>query len=563
MASNTNTEVLVAGAGPTGLVMAAELVKRGVNCRIIDIERGPTDHSKAIGIQARTLEIFEYMGLAGRFISKGLQMNAANIYDKGKRIVHLSFKDLATSYPFVLLIPQSETENILLQNLEQQGAIVERQTKLLSFTQDDAQVTAEVEHADGSRETIGAKWLIGCDGAHSTVRHQLHIPFDGSDYEEGFQLADVNIEWPLSKAELHVLVYEGWLMAAFPLPGEGNRYRLIVDVEAAKAPLDKVPALEELQAVFDERSHVKGVLSDPRWTANYRIHRRIVPGLHYGRVFLAGDAAHIHSPAAAQGMNTGIQDVFNLAWKLALVVRGHSPESILESYHAERYPVEQGVLKSTNLLLNIVSIHHPLATTIRDVLAPFLTGFGAVKQFIGEKISELAVEYPNSPIIAAHSCHGLYEAGERLPDAPLLSVSPEAAPKSVYALLCAGRHVLLLLAGEETAEPAYTPLQQSAAIAKKIAGTEVITCLVKTVRDEWHPSHCDFVVTEENPDKKSNSPVNVTTLHECYGIKKATVYLIRPDGYIAFCSAADNAAERLQKYLPCIFTAPAQEVGFH
>ncbi len=221
MNERNDTDVLVVGAGPTGLVMAAELARRGVHCRIIDTERGPTDKSKAIGIQSRTMELFENMGVADEFIAAGHPIHGAKLYDDGKNFIHLDLNELGNSYPYLLLLPQTETERILLANLERYGMRVERQTKLLSFVQSNDRVEAKVQDTDGNITTINADWLVGCDGAHSTVRHILNIPFEGEEYEDGFQLADVSIDWPLDRDEMHIMVHKGYLMAAFPLPGGG------------------------------------------------------------------------------------------------------------------------------------------------------------------------------------------------------------------------------------------------------------------------------------------------------------------------------------------------------
>ncbi len=216
-------------------------------------------------------------------------------------------------------------------------------------------------------------------------------------------------------------------------------------MEADKADITKTPELEELQQIVNERSHVPALLSNPKWTANYRIHRRIVSQLSKGRVFIGGDAAHIHSPAAAQGMNTGIQDMFNLAWKLALVVNCHSPESILDSYHLERYPVEKAVLKTTDLLLKMVSLKNPIAAAVRDFAAPVLTGLAPVKKILREKISELSVGYPDSPIVEDHHTGARYRAGERMPDAKAFSLDNNTP--GIFDLLRYGNHLLLLFSG--------------------------------------------------------------------------------------------------------------------
>ncbi len=314
-----DVDVLVVGAGPTGLTLAEELARFGVSYRIIDSGRGPTDLSKAIGVQARTLETLDIMGMADELVRRGNPARAFHIYDGDQHLLKLDFSELESRYPFLLIVPQSDTEQVLLAKLTA-GTNAERSTTLTAFTQGEAGVDATLQHDDGQTERVRARWLVGCDGAHSTVRRGLGLPFEGEEYEEGFMLADVHVEWNMPQDELYLFIHDGWLMAFFALP-EG-RYRLIADLPPAQAPPEQHPTLEDCQSIVDQRTPFPAKLSDPSWTAYYRIHRRIVPYLQEGRVFLAGDAAHIHSPAAAQGMNTGIQDAFNLGWKLALVSQG-------------------------------------------------------------------------------------------------------------------------------------------------------------------------------------------------------------------------------------------------
>jgi 2-polyprenyl-6-methoxyphenol hydroxylase-like FAD-dependent oxidoreductase len=537
-------QVLVTGAGPTGLVMASELARRGIACRIIDIARGPTDKSKAIGIQARTLEVFENMGLAKEIISQGHPAQGVNIYENGERIVHLSFQELDSPFPYILLCPQSETERILLAHLESLGVSVEREVKLTGFTQDAEGVTAALSHPNGQEETLRVPWLIGCDGPHSTVRHTLGLPFTGIDYEDSFQLADVKVDWSLPDTELHIIVHEGWLLAVFPLPD--GRCRLIVDVPPEQAPLDKTPTLAEIQARVDERSHVKAVLSDPLWTANYRIHRRMVSRLREGRAFLLGDAAHIHSPAGAQGMNTGIQDAFNLAWKLALTVEGRAGEALLATYQTERDPVEQGVLHGTDLLLKIVTTRNPIAQATRDTLAPLLSGLEVVQQRIRRTISELAVEYRPSLIVEEHSLGAGPSAGERAPDAAV--VQPGQGQTRLYEIMQRKSWTLLLFGGssseENSSEENWRQLAEASRAAQEAAGDFLDTY---------------FVTPSEGLPLEAAAPTALLrdkdlSLHNAYGADKPCLYLIRPDGYIGF-RASVHEADRLPVFLSRIFEA--------
>lgn len=504
-------DVLIVGAGPTGLVMAAEMARRGVSYRLVDIARSPTDLSKAIGIQARTLEIFDSLGIASEFTSRGVKGVAANIYDGRERIAHVSFAELDSRFPYLLFLPQSETERLLLAHLEHLGGQVERGVKLVGFTQDETGVTAALEHPNGDGESVRAAWLVGCDGAHSTVRHGLNLPFQGEEYPEGFQLADVKLDWDQPDNEFYIFIHAGWLLAVFPLPG--GRSRLIADIPPEQAPVEAKPSLADCQALMNERCPFPATVSDPLWTANYRIHRRLVSRLRSGRAFLVGDAAHIHSPAGAQGMNTGIQDAFNLAWKLALATQGAAPESLLDSYHDERYPVEQDVLRGTDFLLRMASLRNPLARATRDKLAPLVTGLDIVQQRLSRTISELAVGYRRSPMVEDHGGSDGPHAGDRAPD-PL------------FARLKDTRHTLRLLAGQ-SASPAEW---------------DALTDIGGRVQAAY-----SFYVAVMPLETGENGEIAAR-----YGVKSPCLYLIRPDGYIGFRSQVGDR-ERLFSYLARLF----------
>ena len=517
MRSQESVDALIVGTGPTGLVMAAELARRGIRFRAVDIAREPTDLSKAIGIQARTLEILGNMGLAAQFTAAGNPATGVHMYAEGRQIVHLTFDGLDTPFPYLLLLAQSETERILFSHVEALGGVIERGVRMERFVQDADGVTATLHHPDGSDEEVRASWLIGCDGAHSTVRHGLGLPFEGEEYEEGFVLADVRVDWPQAENELYIFLHEGWLLALFPL-GQG-RYRMIADVPPEQAPLDQEPTLEACQALVDERVTIKARLSDPRWKANYRIHRRIVSKLREGRAFLVGDAAHIHSPAGAQGMNTGIQDGFNLAWKLALVVQGRAEASLLDSYHAERYPVEQGVLRGTDALLKIASLRPPLAQTVRNALAPLLTGLRPVRETMRENISEIAVGYSASPIVGEDTSSIQFRTGpgpgDRAPDVSLTRESGDMT--TLFDLLRGPAHTLLLV-GDDPLFAAFT---------------------------EDTRTRFEGLIQTHRVDAGAE-------IRQRYAAHSPCLFLIRPDGYIGY-RAQPPDLEKFHHYLKATF----------
>ena len=546
-------DVLIVGAGPTGLALAEELTRFGARYRIVDTGRGPTDLSKAIGVQARTLEMLDIAGLADDLVGRGNRSRAFHLYDGDLPILRLDFTELASRFPFLLIVPQSDTEQTLIRKIESAGQTIERETTLAAFSQDPDGVDCTLTHHDGTTETVRVRWLAGCDGAHSTVRHTLGMAFTGEEYAEGFMLADVHVEWDLPRDELYLFLHDGWLTAFFPMPG--GHCRMIADLPPDQAPPDRTPSLEECQRLVDERSPFRIVLSDPCWTAFYRIHRRIVAQLRQGRVLVAGDAAHIHSPAAAQGMNTGIQDAFNLGWKLALVTQGHAPETLIDSYQSERYPVEQTVLRDTDILLRAVSLRPRIARKLRDVMLPLVSSLPAFQHRISARIGELSIDYRRSPIVLDRGGSAGPHAGERAPDGTLRRGSAESAPGGsggpaergsgdevrLYELLRVGRFLALAFAGAEG------PID--ADLIRGIAGAlEPIGPIIQ-----------GYLVTQE-PPTDSAAPDGWSALHDpagafhkAFGIDRSCVYLIRPDGYIAFRTDALSFASAFAEFRPRLF----------
>ncbi len=410
--------VLIVGAGPSGLTIGAELARHGVTCRIIDKALAPSVKSKAIVVQARTLEIFSLMQLADEFVAAGHPIHAVNIYSNGKRIIHLGFDELDSAYPYLLTLAQPETERILGDRLRQLGVAVERGVELLSMSQDAEKATVELRHADGHTERTRIDWIVGCDGAHSTVRRALDIPFEGHTFEQQFVLADVHVDSSLSDDEAHIFSQHGDICAIFPL--SGGRYRIIADNPPASLAAHE-PTLDECQAMVTARVQVPAELSDPEWITNFRINSRLVRQLRSRRVFLAGDAAHIHSPAGGQGMNTGIGDVINLAWKLAAVLGGRAPDSLLDSYEAERIGFARRLVATTDRAFSIATADGALADILRTRIAPMVLSnvvrIEVAREFLFRMVSQITLNYRDGPLSAGKA--GRVHGGDRLPWAPV------------------------------------------------------------------------------------------------------------------------------------------------
>ncbi len=334
---NDKPGVLIVGAGPTGLVAAHELARAGIKCRLISKDPHRAMQSRAIAIHPRTVETFELMGLGDDFLAAGQRITGVNMYGDSGRIAHVNFDGLETRYPFVLGVPQDETERILEEHVAKLGLAVERNTELVGLAQHGSGFTARLQKGDHIEE-VETDWVLGCDGAHSAVREKLGIAFEGSTYPEHFLLADVRVEGDLDHDEAAVWLPADGATGFFPLPED--RWRLIV----ANSPADwkAEPNLAQCQALIEQRglSHLR--LADPLWTAVFRIHRREAGHFHQGRAFLLGDAAHIHSPVGGQGMNMGIEDAVNLAWKLGLVIGQGGNPALLDSYEPARSTARHG-----------------------------------------------------------------------------------------------------------------------------------------------------------------------------------------------------------------------------
>jgi len=346
----SDPDVLVIGAGPTGLVLAGELLRRGLSVRVVDKLVAPTPHSRAIGVHARSLEILDDLGVADELIARGMRITGAALQTARGPIATVTFDELDTRYPFILCVSQVETETVLRDLLAARGGAIERDTELVALAQDERGVEAVLRTPRGD-ERARASWIVGCDGAHSGVRHALGIDFEGHAYEETFVLADVRIDWDAPLERVSTFLHEDGVAALFPM--QGGRWRVIASNAEA---LGAQPSLDDVRSLVEPRVGRALAMRDAAWISPFRIHCRQVARYRHGRAFLAGDAAHIHSPIGGQGMNTGIQDAHNLAWKLA---RGG--ETLLESYHAERHAIGRDVLAQTDRVTRVALLHRVLA----------------------------------------------------------------------------------------------------------------------------------------------------------------------------------------------------------
>jgi 2-polyprenyl-6-methoxyphenol hydroxylase-like FAD-dependent oxidoreductase len=457
--------VLIVGAGPVGLTLAAELMRYGVPLRIIDRAAERTDKSKALVLWPRSLELMDRMGCTAEFLTAGMRVSGASVLTEGRRIGHVGFAGEDTAYPFALMIPQSDTERLLEEHLASRGVRVERRVELLRFAPAEEAVDATIRHPDGREETLRTPWLLGCDGAHSLVRHGLGMEFEGDTLPSQWVLADVHLaNVPTPPDEISIFWHADGVLVLFPItPG---RYRVIADIgETGDANARHDPTLEEVQALLDRRAPGGMRASDPIWLAGFRINERKVAAYGAGRVFLAGDAAHIHSPAGGQGMNTGMQDAFNLAWKLALVAHGHgAADGLLPSYSIERSAVGDIVLANAGRMTAAATLRGEFKQGVRNVIASLVLQVPAVQRAMGQTLSELTIAYPDSPLTLRGGRHsGGPAAGERMP------------PRADEAPVGAGDRPRFALFAEASAEVAalferYPALLEAAPRAPVTAG---------------------------------------------------------------------------------------------
>jgi 2-polyprenyl-6-methoxyphenol hydroxylase-like FAD-dependent oxidoreductase len=410
------TDVLVVGAGPVGLTMAAELARYGLSVRIVEKAAQGTDKSKAVVIWSRTLELMDRMGCTPSFVTAGFKATAANITAGDRQLAHISLGGVATPYPYALMIPQSDTERLMEQHLNSLGIAVERNLEMVRFSTSENGVNSTLRHADGREESMESSWLVGCDGAHSSVRHQLGMEFQGNTLNSDWILADLHLSNVPNAGEINVMWHSEGVLAIFPITKD--RYRVIADAGNATSdarPPD--PTLEEVQAVLDRRGPGGIKATAPIWLAAFRINERKVVNYRAGRIFLAGDAAHIHSPAGGQGMNTGMQDACNLAWKLALACSdGFAKAPLLDSYSLERSAVGDLVLKGAGRVTTIATMKGGVKQSIRNHIASLVFGLAPVRNLMANAFTEVSIGYPESPLsLQGASVHGGPHAGQRAP----------------------------------------------------------------------------------------------------------------------------------------------------
>ena len=524
-------DILIVGAGPTGLTMAAVLARHGLRPRIIDrAVEPPADRSRAIVIQARTLELFEDLGIVREVLSEALVVNEISFYSPSGRhgTLRIDPRWIDSRYGRIVTLPQDRTEAILTGLVARAGLQVERGVELTGLVDRGASGEAALRHADGREELLAVDWVLGCDGLHSAVRDLSGIPFVGSTCPDEGLLGDVDIRWSLPDGQLAICPGVTGVLLAFPLPG-ANHFRVILIEPAAGAVGDR--DLSEQEFLGDvgaalPRFHnaAPPELLAKHWLTRYRLHRKGAQTYRKGRSFVAGDAAHIHSPVGAQGMNTGIQDAYNLAWKVALVARGEAPASLLDSYDAERRPVGEKLLHVTDRFFALAAGGGRLGRAVRRVLPTIAVRalqLPFVRKRIARFVSQTGIRYRGSPL--SIDAHGAARLDARAPHAGDRAPDVELGPSRWLAELLHGpRHTLLFFAGRSTAL-----LERFATMSDEVASR--YGPLVAPVIIRLDPAHPAIGEVDRNGGA-----------HARYGAEQGAIYLVRPDGYIAFRGAGTD-----------------------
>lgn len=388
-----DTDVLIVGAGPVGLFLANECARRGLRWRLVEARSSQSLHSKALAIFPRTLEIFDMAGVIAPFLEIANRVTSVAVMAHGRTLAQMPFAPEETRYPFIAMVPQNVTEKLLVEELRRKGGVVEYETSFVSAIQQGDVVTATLDQK-GLRLELTASVVVGCDGAHSTIRHLLNLSFAGAEYRDLFLLADIETNDTLPAHQLQLCPSEFGPVAIFPM--SAVRRRIVATIATTEGD---APSLELVQKILSERAPSGIEARALYWSSYFHVHHRHVGQLRVGRIFVAGDAAHIHSPFGGQGMNTGLHDVWNLVWKLDFFLRGRGNEQLLDSYGAERIPVIKGVIETTHNLTRVMGTPNKFAQALRNTIIPMVSRLAPFQHAFVQRLSELGVAYRGSPIV--------------------------------------------------------------------------------------------------------------------------------------------------------------------
>src|SRR3990167_43807 len=529
---NQNVPVLIVGAGPTGLMAANLLAAHGIDFRIIDKKSRATLYSNAAAVHARSLEALQSLNLSQLFFKAGLRIEYGDIYLGKKLLAEIHFKTIDSEFNYLLSIPQNRSEKILIENLLSLHHKVERDTTLMAIYPFADHVEAVIEKPNSEREKFTANYVLACDGAHSSVRGMADIDFPGNDFDQQFLLADLTFKRNISQHKIRAEFNDKEILFMVPLPTGNVRFIINIPEDHSLYQKETVP-LETVRYVCQNRLAGFNTIDKIHWHSFFWIHSKMSAAFQKERIFMLGDAAHIHSPAHGQGMNTGLQDAFNLIWKLALVIKGHSHQKILASYSAERKPVAAEIVKMTDRATHLIANQNAMVIWLKTLAFKMVNRFQSLQHKIVNHIAQLDYEYKDSTIIDYTHRINLRapKPGCRLPNIAL------KRQQFMFSLLEPHRHTLLIFLFNTTAEKQAVILSSSICSQYKNLITPVIISTVKKL-----PQRNNVIQTTRRLlNKKLHINVNA-------------VYLIRPDHYISYCQK-NFGADELLMYLGQTFTS--------
>lgn len=412
--------VLIIGAGPTGLMAACQLALHGIDFLIVEKNQVPSKLSKALGIQARTLEIFEQMGMIDKVLANGIPGKGMTLFTRGEPRFSVPIEKMGeglSPYPYIFMLAQNLTEDYLREFLKSKGKKVEWDTEVLEIRQTEELAEADIRFAGGKSKTLPFNWIIGADGAHSIVRHHMPVKFEGEKYPNRFWLADAKAEGIVRPEFINVMLARIGFAIFFPMKGE-SRYR-VIGVLPEDWEDDRKLEIDELSQILEKKYKLNVRISDSHWTATYNLHHRKTDQFRHKRFFLGGDAAHIHSPVGGQGMNTGLQDMYNLCWKIALVEKGIAKCSLLDTYHTERHPFAEQLLKTTDRIFVLAITKNPIIKFFQLYLMPLVVRpfvrLKFIQTLLFKTISQTGIRYRKSPLSVQTSTNQKIKAGDRFP----------------------------------------------------------------------------------------------------------------------------------------------------
>jgi 3-(3-hydroxy-phenyl)propionate hydroxylase len=519
--------ILVVGAGPVGLTFASEMARYGIPCRIVDKAQGTKDISKALILHVRTQEVLDAMGMTHEFAAVANPMRRVEIIGYGKHIGHGDMEGIHSPHPYPLILGQNVTEATRVE-------------------QDEDAVTATLRHANGSEEKVRAHYVMGADGTRSLVRQQTGIEFTGNHYEgQAFIQADSKIRWSLPGGVSYLWFTKTGYMMVIEMPN--GQVRTFISVPDPGSD-QKNTTLEEVNEALNRLGGLDAQLYDPTWVALFRVNHRAASQFRKGRVFIAGDAAHEHVPIGGQGMNTSIQDAFNLAWKLAYVMQGKAAAGLLDSYQIERHPVAESLLRGTDeAYTNLLKAGDIGRAAIR-LLGPFLLASQTVREKMRNTLEEIEINYRKGPLTSDHGGSKGPHAGDRLRNAKVVAI-PQKETKALFDLLRGTKWNLLLFSGREPElDHVEHLIEMGSALSSKYADVLNAQLIVGGYPFNLPATPKVSVLAD---------PMNQA--HDEYGVDEPCLYLVRPDWYIAFRGGLANAYE-LNDYLERAFAESKQAV---